>query len=118
MENNRFAVPSDLEFLEAFGVEPAPIEGDEDAQEIRLPVGENDSLVISYDVGGQSFRVEWQQGGVLLLSLFREGAERLLVRTEHGETHLAVKFGMSSLTGEVDIRVYPSVSVCDRLLFT
>jgi hypothetical protein len=51
-----------------------------------------------------------------LLDVFREGATRLTVYAAEGETHLRTEFETDSLSGYLDIRVFPTIGFEDSLL--
>ncbi|GAB2853571.1 hypothetical protein [Lentzea nigeriaca] len=82
-------VPSDDEFVDAFGVSPEA--GDEPwIKAVRV-----EDVLLSFDVHAASVRVRWFDGDEPVVDLYRERADRMLVRSGRGESHVVV----SSRTG-------------------
>ncbi|MFJ1972163.1 hypothetical protein ACIO93_26175 [Streptomyces sp. NPDC087903] len=112
-----FVVPGDQEILEAIGEWP---EGDEDSdvRSLTLRGVGAERIVLSYDALARSVRVRWRNGGGdEILDIFREGATRMAVHSESGATYFSLEFQSGECVGSMTIRVFPSLTVTDRLLF-
>jgi hypothetical protein len=97
-------VPSDDEFVEAFGVAPEA----EDQPWIKAVRVED--VLLSFDALAASVRVRWLKDGEPVVDLYREGASRLLVRSGRDESHAVVEFA----DGELAVRIHPSVRITSR----
>jgi hypothetical protein len=97
-------VPSDDEFVDAFGSTPEP----EDEPWIKLVRVED--VLLSFDELAASVRVRWFSGDELVVDLYRERASRMLVSSGEGESHVVVEFE----DGEMHVRIHPSVRITSR----
>ncbi|GAA3665023.1 hypothetical protein C8D88_10971 [Lentzea atacamensis] len=97
-------VPSDDEFVDAFGVAP------EAEDEPWIKVVRIEDVLVSFDEHAASVRVRWFQGDEPVVDLYREDANRLRVWSGDGESHVAVDFG----DGEMRVRIHPSVRITSR----
>ncbi|TYB43957.1 hypothetical protein [Actinomadura chibensis] len=113
---DQFEVPEDAEILDVLGVEPELSASEEMTRIVRLPGGEGESLTLSYDIPGRSVRLQLQRQQELLLDLFREGAERLRLRSDAKSTAIEVDFQTESTRGTLDIQVRPAILIKDRTL--
>ncbi|GAA1012915.1 hypothetical protein Aple_015600 [Acrocarpospora pleiomorpha] len=113
----QFIVPTDMQILDALGVEPEVIEEGDTVRLIRVVTGEGDEFRLSYDTPGRSVRCQWYRGSVLILDIFREGADRLQVSSQKGESNIVIHFQTDSLAGGLHIRLAPSIAISDKLLF-
>jgi hypothetical protein len=107
-------VPGEQEFLNEFGESPQPLE-EPWIRSITI-TSENGNLALSYDTHEKSIRFEWSQDDDVLWEFFRETATSLSIRSERGETHFIASFESGELFGELDVRVYPKISVKDSSL--
>ena len=110
-----FEVPEYHEFIDALGVGPEPVQGEE-AQSLRFEVS-GDLLVISFDVPGRSLRCRWSRGQHVLVDIFREGAVALRVRSSGESAIIGVEFETDSERGQLEVQVTPAIALRDRLLF-
>lgn len=110
-----FYVPDATHFLEAFGVAPVSVEGDEGVEAFEVWVNRHETLKFSFDVTVRSFMVRWLRDNQEILRIYREGASRITIEENFWETHLVVRFELGEYVGYLDVGVYPSVSVNDRL---
>ncbi|MEV5439515.1 hypothetical protein AB0K80_26400 [Streptomyces sp. NPDC052682] len=116
MAGQQFLVPDDAEVLEAFGVESEATDGVESTRSLRLAAGVDDEVCLTYDIPARSIHLQWFRKGVCVLDVSREEAVRLSVNSSEGVTALALAFESASLSGELRIQVWPTVSISDRLL--
>jgi hypothetical protein len=110
-----FVVPAARAFLEELGVEPVAVEDAEMAGRFEVAVGD-DVLDFTYDIHGRSIRALWSRHDAQLVEVFREGAVRLSVYAEEGQTLLRTEFETDSLSGSLVIRVFPDIAFEDSLL--
>ncbi|GGU66087.1 hypothetical protein [Lentzea flava] len=97
-------VPSDAEFVDAFGVSPEA--GDEPwIKAVRV-----EDVLLSFDAVAASVRVRWFDGEEPVVDLYRERASRMLVWSGRGESHVLVEF----TDGELAVRIHPSVRINSR----
>lgn len=113
---DQFIVPEDAEVLDVLGVEPELSDSEETTRIIRIDGGAGERLTLSYDVLGRSVRLRLQRQQGLLLDLFREGAERLRLRSDAESTAIEIDFQTESTRGTLDIQVHPSILIKDRCL--
>ncbi|MFE2538554.1 hypothetical protein [Actinacidiphila glaucinigra] len=113
-----FHVPEAACFREVFGVAPVPEEGCEHVEVLELVVDEHDVLCFSYDVIFGSFMVRWLRDDDEILSVYREGARGIRIEDGVREKYIVVHFELGGHEGSLSIRVYPDVSVSDRLMDT
>ncbi|MDX8052049.1 hypothetical protein SK571_21870 [Lentzea sp. BCCO 10_0798] len=97
-------VPSDDEFVDAFGV-ALETEGDPWIRLARI-----EDVLLSFDEHAASVRVRWFDGDEPVVDLYREGASRLRVWSGAGESHVGVEFG----DGEIHVRIHPTVRISSR----
>ncbi|MDX8032434.1 hypothetical protein SK803_19655 [Lentzea sp. BCCO 10_0856] len=97
-------VPSDDEFVDAFGVSP------EAEDEPWIKAVQVEGVRVSFDAHVGSLRVQWFQDDELVVDLYREGANRMLVWSGKGESHVVVEFG----DGEMSVRIHPAVRITSR----
>ncbi|MET8756641.1 hypothetical protein [Lentzea sp. NPDC004782] len=97
-------VPSDAEFIDAFGV------GTQAEDEPWVRVVQVQDVRVSFDAHASSVRVRWFQGDDPVVDLYRERATRMLVWSGKGESHVAVEFE----DGEMHVRIHPSVRITSR----
>lgn len=97
-------VPSDDEFVDAFGVMP------EAEDEPWIKVVQVEDVRLSFDEQVGSVRVRWFQGEEPVVDLYRERASRLLVWSGRGESRVDVEFE----DGEMHVRIHPSVRITSR----
>ncbi|MFF0201278.1 hypothetical protein [Streptomyces sp. NPDC005017] len=116
MTGQEFLVPGDAEILEAFGVESEATDGVESTRSLRLAAGVGDEVCLTYDIPGRSIHLQWFRKGVCVLDIFREEAVRMSVNSSEGVTTLSLTFESGSLSGELHVQVWPTLSVNDRLL--
>jgi YD repeat-containing protein len=111
-----FLVPEDEEVYEALGERPDSTE--DGVRTLTLRDASGRTLVFSYDVLSRSVRIRWtNEHGTELLDVFREGATRLSVTGGGSGPGVSVDFHMGECAGATDIRVTPTLTVMDRLLF-
>lgn len=101
-----------------FGVAPVPEEGCEDVEVLELVVDDQDILCFSYDVTVGSFMLRWLRDDAEILSIYREGARGIRIEDGVREKYIVVHFELGGHEGSLSIRVYPDVSVSDRLTDT
>jgi len=112
-----FIVPDDQDILEAIGEWPET-EEDGSARLLTIPGQEQESIQLSYDALARSLRVRWRnRSGHEVLDIFREGATRMTVRSDRSSTFLSLEFDMGECSGEMEIQVFPTLAIKDRLLF-
>ena len=97
-------VPSDDEFVDAFGVSPEA-EDEPWIKAVRI-----EDVLLSFDAQAASVRVRWFQGDEPVVDLYDEGATRLLVWSGKGESRVVVEFE----DGEMSVRIHPSVRITSR----
>jgi hypothetical protein len=97
-------VPSDDEFVDAFGV-ALETEGDPWIRVARI-----EDVLVSFDQHAASVRIRWFQGDELVVDLYRERASRMLVWSGAGKSQLDVEFD----DGELHVRIHPSVRITSR----
>lgn len=107
-------VPEEQEFLDQFGEAPEALD-EPWIQRIRIDT-ENGSIELSYDAIQRSVQFIWRQEDEVLWHFVRECATALSIRTESQETHFVAEFESEDLSGEVDVRVFPKVSIKDSSL--
>ncbi len=107
-------VPDEQEFLDQFGTAPETLE-EPWIQRAEFET-ENGTLELSFDQHEKSIRFEWRQGDEVLWYFFRECATTLSIRAENQETRFIAEFDSEELSGEVDVRVYPRISIKDSAL--
>jgi len=117
MEYRQFIVPTDTEILDALGVVPEIVEGEDPVRLIRISTEEGDDFRLSYDVPGRSIRCQWNRESSLLLDLTREGADYLRVSSDRNGSSILIHFQVDSLSGELHIQLTSSVTIRDKLLF-
>lgn len=61
--------------------------------------------------------VRWLRDNQEILRIYREGASQITIEENLRETHLVVRFELGEYVGDLDVGVYPSVSVNDHLQF-
>jgi hypothetical protein len=110
-----FEVPEYHEFIDALGVGPEPVQGEE-AQSLRFEA-DGDLLVITFDVPGRSLHCRWSRGQHVLADIFREGAVALRVRSSGDSAIIGVEFETDSERGQLEVQVTPAIALRDRLLF-
>jgi hypothetical protein len=109
-----FEIPAFHEFVDALGVGPDQVEGEE---ALRLVLdGEDEQLEITLDPPGRSVRVRWTRRGALLVDAFREGAVAVRLHASRGSSSLAVLFDTDCQHGLLEIQTTPKVELRDRLL--
>ncbi|RKT84212.1 hypothetical protein SAMN05421805_103138 [Saccharopolyspora antimicrobica] len=106
--------PSEQEFVEQFGEAPEILD-EPWVQRIQID-SDNGSLQLSFDTMQKSVEFLWSHGSEVVWSFVRESAESLSIRTEDKETHLLVEFDSQGLSGQLDVRVYPAISIKDSML--
>lgn len=112
-----FTVPADRDFLHEFGSEPVAADAAEPWRRVlTVPVGESAELVLSFDEIAATVQLVWTVSGRTVLSLYREKAVRLGLVTENGISGFSVEFDSTELGGNLNVQVYPHVSVTDSLL--
>ncbi|MET9875876.1 hypothetical protein ABZZ36_14795 [Actinacidiphila glaucinigra] len=116
--SSSFHVPEAARFREVFGVAPVPEEGFENVEVLELVIDEHDILCFSYDVILGSFMVRWLRDDDEILSIYREGARGIWIEDGVREKYIVVHFELGGHEGSLSIRVYPDVSVSDRLMDT
>ncbi|MGW4412198.1 hypothetical protein ACWEJ6_49945 [Nonomuraea sp. NPDC004702] len=116
MAHHEFLVPDDAEILDAFGVASAAVDGVEWTRSLHLRSGVEDEVHLIYDIPGRSIRLQWYRQEICLLDVFREEAARLSVVSDKGVTALSLAFASDSLSGELRIQIWPTLSISDRLL--
>jgi hypothetical protein len=116
MTYRQFLVPTEDEILDAIGSYPGATEGDPNVRTFDLASGAGDSVNISYDVPGRSFRVEIRSGDAVRIDLFRESATRLNVTSADQTVRVQVEFQADDLSGVLEIAVGSTVVMHDRLL--
>jgi hypothetical protein len=97
-------VPSDDEFVDAFGA--APEAGDEP----WIRAVQVEDVLLSFDEQVGSVRVRWFHGDEPVVDLYRERASRLLVWSGRSESRADVEFE----DGEMHVRIHPSVRITSR----
>ena len=111
-----FVVPTDEEFLDAFGEIPAQAGDEPTTRSVRLDNGAGEEVELTYDVLGRSVRFRWYRGPVLMLDLYREAATRMTVSSGRGIGGVSVAFEADGFAGKLDLQVFPTVRVTDDLL--
>jgi hypothetical protein len=97
-------VPSDDEFVDAFGVDP------EAEDEPWIKAVRVEDVLLSFDEHASSVRVRWLRGDDPVVDLYRERATRMRVWSGKGESHVTVEFE----DGEMHVRIHPSVRITSR----
>ncbi|MFB9903873.1 hypothetical protein [Allokutzneria oryzae] len=111
-----FVVPAFDEFVEVFGVGPRRADGADTVYEFEFALDGDDFLGFSYDIVWRSVRVRWLRQEDVLVDVFREGADRLVLEDGGAECGLAVDFRTASLAGQLRVQVFPRVAIRDELL--
>lgn len=114
MANEEFHTPEPIDFLETFGVEPILI--DEDVFEIDLSDVAEEPVRITFNPMARSVRLVWNKGGESIVDIFREGASRLRIEENGGESRLCVDFSLGGAAGTLYLTVFPTLRVSDELL--
>lgn len=112
-----FITPAEEEWINALGVAPEQVEGDEHIYVLHYPIGSSDHLDFSFDTVGSSIRFRWIRGEEVLANIFREGARRIYVRSGAGEAYVTVDFDTDGLHGQLITRILPAIRIEDALLF-
>lgn len=115
MAVHEFVMPEYHEFIDALGVGPEQVEG-EDAQSLEFDA-QGEAMVITFDIPGRSLHCRWRRGTDVILEISREGASRVRFDLRPDETWLEVEFESYDQRGSLHVRVTPTFAIRDRLLF-
>jgi len=113
----QFDVPSEEEWIDALGLVPEQVGGEEWVRRLEVATDSGHRLELTYDVPGNSIYCRWRHDDLALLVITREGARRLLVYSGRGEAHLLIEFEAEGLAGSLSIQVLPEIRIVDKLLF-
>ncbi|QIZ36614.1 hypothetical protein [Saccharopolyspora sp. ASAGF58] len=108
------SIPKEQDFLDQFGEAPEVL--DEPWIQRTQIESENGTLELSYDAIQRSVQFVWRQADDVLWYFVRECATALSIRAENQETHLVAEFESEELSGAVDVKVYPRISIKDSSL--
>jgi hypothetical protein len=112
-------VSDDASWLAAFGVEPQTEETPgEVVRVLRIPTGETEELVVSWDEAACSVRMRHLRRGTTLVDLLREMATALRVETTRGDSVLVMEYRAADASGRVLIQVWPEVTFADTFMYT
>jgi hypothetical protein len=115
MTYRQFEVPEYHDFIDLLGVGPDLIEGGE-AQAIQFQC-DDEIMVVTFDVPGQSIHCRWTKNARLLLEVEREGAIQLRLRSQVPSAFIDVDFETDDMRGQLEVQVLPAFAIRDGLLF-
>ncbi|MDA3649827.1 hypothetical protein LZ318_35165 [Saccharopolyspora indica] len=108
--------PGQQEFAEQFGEAPEILD-EPWIQRIQID-SDNGTLQLSFDAVQRSVEFLWSHGSETVWRFVRESAKSLSIRTEGQETRLFVEFESEGLSGQLDVRVFPTISIRDSMLYS
>ncbi|HEX6471909.1 MAG TPA: hypothetical protein VF069_22630 [Streptosporangiaceae bacterium] len=111
MVYEEFVTPSDLEILEALGIEPESLDGESSTRVIKVDDGADDSIIVSYDVPGRSVRLQWMKAQKVLVDLFREAAVLMRIQADADTSLILFDFRTQDSSGRLTIQVRPELSI-------
>lgn len=120
MVNREFVVPTDQEMVDELGV-TFDSDGPGEWGIVRsfdLTASNGDTIKISYDIQGRSFRYRWRQGNELASDSYREGAVRLNAQYLGKNVSISVDFDTDELRGSLHITVGDTIGIRDEMFFS
>ncbi|UMP06344.1 hypothetical protein [Amycolatopsis sp. EV170708-02-1] len=108
--------PGDDEWVDALGVETAPVGGDATVRGLGYETVSGDLIDLSCDILGNSIRCRWMRGQDVLADIFREGVVMLSLSQREGVIEIVVTSDLESLKAELAVRVHPDVQIRDQIL--
>lgn len=117
MSYHQFIVPDDDEVLDIVGVMPVAEEVDSATRVVSFEVEDMGALRLSYNASGRSIRVRWTKGAIVLVDIFREGAERLVFESGKSGLLARINFELETVSGSLVVGLYPQFSIEDELIF-
>jgi hypothetical protein len=106
-----FAVPDELEMIEALGTEPKEARPADGFWCFELTDSVGTTLRLSYDVFGRSLQTVLIASGHEIARVSQEGALSLKITSDRGGTALRGEFEYRDARATVAIRIVPRISV-------